>query len=179
MFVNLCCVSKKNYKFCCCIPLWFIFILIMLLTFTENILFLVNPIFILPSATMSLIFLTAICARRSLKIRNFIWVSYLIIALIQLFMTIVIFGLVIIFPDEEECTTTKDPDTGKTIYTCIEKESKTTPGLVMFILCLIGFFSIKSCCLVCFLHAFARKVVFDERQRINEAKKNAKAEAKA
>ena len=49
----------------------------------------------------------------------------------------------------------------------------------MFILCLIGFFSIKSCCLVCFLHAFARKVVFDERIKIDEAKKNAKAEAKA
>ena len=123
MLFNICCVSKKNYKFCCCIPLWFIFIMIMLLTFAENILYLLNPIFILPSAVMSLIFLSAICARNSLKIRNCIWVSYLVTALIQLFMTIVIFGIVVIFPEEEECTNTKDPDTGKTIYNCIEKES--------------------------------------------------------
>ena len=51
----------------------------------------------------------------------------------------------------------------KVTYECESLESKATPELVMLLLVLITYFTLKICCFVCFLNAFARKIVFDQK----------------
>lgn len=148
------CLNKETYKVFHCIPLWFTYFVILLITCGENVMFLVDPIYMMPSAVLSLIMLLGICSCRSLQIRNCIWVTYLITALIQLMVTLVAFGLIILFPTNEECTQNKDED-GTVTYDCIELESKADASTVTFLLAGIVYFTLKTSCLVCFLHAFA------------------------
>jgi len=78
-------------------------------------------------------------------------------------VTLVVFGIVIVFPNEEECTQTTSVITGKVTYECEEKESKTSAGVIILLLVLLGYFMVKISCLTCFLHAFARKIVNDQK----------------
>ena len=162
------CLSKKNFSMCRCIPLWPFYVLVMLLTFIENILYLINPPLIVLSAFQSLVFLGSICQCRSvkLKVRNCIWISYLITALLQLFIALVVFALKVAFPDDEECTATTNGETGEVTYDCvvIEEDESVRTETILLIFVLICYFIAKVSCLVCFLHAFARKAIWDEKQ---------------
>ena len=99
------CLNKKTFKVCHCIPLWAFVLGIALLTVCENVLILAGEwIYIVPSVIMTLLFILTPCSCRSLNLRNCIWVTYLILGLIQLMVSLVVFGILIVFPEEEECT---------------------------------------------------------------------------
>ena len=100
----ICCLNKKTYKVCRIVPVWVFFLIVMLITFAENLIFLVDPLYMLPSLFVSITMLPGLCSCRSLKIRNCIWITYLIVALIQLLVAVVAFCLLIAFPNDEECT---------------------------------------------------------------------------
>lgn len=106
-------------------------------------------------------FLLAICSCRSLGLRNCIWVTYLILGLIQLMVTLVVFAILIVYPEDEECVQTTSGLNQKVTYECEELETKATPEVIILLLVLLGYFGAKISCFVCFLHAFARKIVFE------------------
>ena len=88
-----CCLSTKTeYKVFSCVPLWAFVLLIFLLQVTENILYLIEPVFIVASAPMAIMFLPLLCFWSNVKMRHCLWVAYLIGAITQLMVTLVIFG---------------------------------------------------------------------------------------
>ena len=76
-------------------------------------------------------------------------------------VTLVVFGILIAFPEEEECTQTTSGLNQQVTYECKELESKATPEVIILLLVLLSYFMVKISCFVCFLHAFARKIVFE------------------
>ena len=164
------CLNRETYKAFRCVPLWVMFGVVMLITLCENLLYLVDPLFMMPSVVMTLIFLPGLCSCRSLKIRNCIWVSYLVIGLIQLMVCLVAFIIILVFPDDEECTQLQKPN-GDVMYYCTEKESKTSGGTIVLLLSLTIYYVFKNVFLVCFLHAFARKIIWDEKQKVKSLRR--------
>lgn len=76
-------------------------------------------------------------------------------------VTFVVFCLLIVFPESEECTQTTSISTGQVTYNCKQKETKASIDTVLPLLVLLGYFMAKISCFTCFLHAFARKIVHD------------------
>ena len=149
------CLDRKTYKVCRCLPLWSIFLTIAFLALCENALFVIDPIIILPTGIMTIAFLFGLCCRNSLQTRNCIWVTYLIISLVQLLVSLVIFGTAIMFPTEEECTEYVEDD-GSVTQICIDIDSNIKLATTVLTLTLIGYFTLKTTFLVFFLHAYAR-----------------------
>ena len=97
------CLNKKTYKVMRCIPLNAFVLIIGMLVMCENVLYLLFPYFIIPSAIMTLALPLYICSGRSSNLRHCLWVLYLVMALIQLVVTSVIFVLKMWFPQDEDC----------------------------------------------------------------------------
>lgn len=76
------CLSKESYRVLHCIPLWTFVLLIYMLVLAENILFLLDPIFILPSGILTLTFPLYVCSSRRVSMRHCIWITYLIISML-------------------------------------------------------------------------------------------------
>ena len=56
-------LNRKTYKVCHCMPLWFFFVAIAVAQLCENILFFVEPLIILPSLAMTIVFVPMLCCR--------------------------------------------------------------------------------------------------------------------
>ena len=158
------CLNRKTYKVCHCLPLWFFFVVIALVQLSENLLFLVDPFIILPSLGISIVFIPIICCHKSLQVRNCIWIAYLIGSLTQLLVTTVALATVILFPGEEDCRQSKDKN-GNVMFICteIERDEETSLGDELVLIGLISYFLLKTSFLVYFLHAFARKIIWEEQ----------------
>ena len=73
------------------------------------------------------------------------------------------------FPGEEDCQQSSDKR-GNLVYICVERDKDTRLGNKYVLAGLISYFLIKTTFLVYFLHAFARKLVWEEECKIEAQK---------
>ena len=161
------CLDTGTFTACNCLPLKRLVLVIFGLVLIENFLYFANPLCLVPSLGLSIVFLLYAWRYKAVQLRHCIWITYLIVGICQLFVAIVVFGITVYFPEKEDCTQRVDRY-GRAEFECLKLQKEADPAMVTLLLILIFYYLLKSSVLVVFLHGFAQQPVIEERRRLQE-----------